>query len=353
MDLYYHGLSDIGNIRANNEDYLFAGKLKADEYLFIVADGMGGHQAGEVASRKAVSMFVLQLEKRKNSDTEENNNHILEELKRIVIDINETLIQESRRSFRKDGMGTTLSALYIRNDRGYIAHVGDSRIYQFSNSSPDSGNINSSDASGQFRQFMQLTEDHSFVGRLIKDGFITKKEARDHPKRNVLYQSIGIKKDIRVQCTGPIHIQYGQKYLLCSDGLHGIVPDNEIKGYMIGKSTVQIAEQLVERAKFKGGPDNISVIVISTEKDETLNITDTVEMNPAIKKKRKTKIWLFILLGLLVLLLALIIYFLTLSVDDNPPSTPVSPKPDIDQILDPTETVPGGSGSIDLIRDRL
>lgn len=266
MKLYYHGLSDRGNLRGNNEDYVFAGKLKKDEYLFIVADGMGGHQAGEIASRKAVSMFVRQLQKEKNIKTDENNNYILERLKQIVMDINETLIREGSRSHKKNGMGTTLSALYIKKDQAYIVHVGDSRIYLFPGSLTHTGNI--TNTSGQLKQLSQLTEDHSFVGKLLKDGLITEEEARSHPKRNVLYQSIGIKRDITIQTTGVIPIQMGQKFLLCSDGLYGVVPDSEIEEYLNGKSTAQIAEALVRRAKFNGGPDNISVIVVSTEKDE-------------------------------------------------------------------------------------
>lgn len=268
MKLYYHCLSDRGNRRDNNEDYIFAGKLKKDEYLFIVADGMGGHQAGEIASRKAVSMFVRQLEKEKDIEVDENSNQTLQKLKRIVIDINETLIREGSRSHKKNGMGTTFSALYIKKNRGYIVHVGDSRIYLFSPSIPYTGNIDTSDTPVEMSQLTRLTEDHSFVGKLVKERLITEEEARSHPKRNVLFQSIGIKKDITIQTTGPIPILMGQKYLVCSDGLYGVVPDNEIEEYLNEKSTAQIAEQLVKRANFNGGPDNISVIVISTEKDE-------------------------------------------------------------------------------------
>jgi serine/threonine protein phosphatase PrpC len=350
MELYYYGLSDTGNLRDNNEDYFFAGKLKKDEYLFIVADGMGGHQAGEIASRKAVGMFVSQLEKEKNVKTNKNSNHTLERLKRIVMDINVTLIREGSRSHIKNGMGTTLSALYIKKDQGYIVHVGDSRIYLFPGSLTHTGNT--TDTSGQLRQLTQLTEDHSFVGKLLKDGLITEEEARGHPKRNVLYQSIGIKRDITIQTTGPIPIKMDQKYLLCSDGLYGVVTDSEIEEYLNDKSTAQIAEQLVKRANFNGGPDNISVIVVSTEPDETTDLPDTVKITtPPPKKRRKIRVWFFILLGLLVLLLALIIYILFMSADTKSPPSPTSPQKDINQTIKPTETDTRGPERGDQITD--
>jgi protein phosphatase len=337
MELYYYGLSDTGNLRDNNEDYLFAGKLKKDEYLFIVADGMGGHEAGEVASCKAVTMFVRQLEKEKNITADENSNQTLQKLKPIVMDINETLIREGSRSHKKNGMGTTFSALYIKKNRGYIVHVGDSRIYLFSPSLPHTGNIDTSATPVEMSRLTRLTEDHSFVGKLLKDGLITEEEARTHPKRNVLFQSIGIKRDITIQTKGPIPIQMGQKYLVCSDGLYGVVPDSEIEEYLNGKSTAQIAEQLVKRANFNGGPDNISVIVISTEKDETPEPSDTVKIPASPKKRKKRKGWLYILLGLLVILLALIIYFLVLSVDTKPPSLSTTPQKNFTQTIKPIE----------------
>lgn len=352
MELYYYGLTDTGNLRDNNEDYLFAGKLKKDEYLFIVADGMGGHEAGEVASRKAVSMFVQQLEKEKNITADENSTYILESLKRIIININETLILEGSRSHKKNGMGTTFSALYIKKNLGYIIHVGDSRIYLFSPSLRHTKNIDASATPVETSQLTRLTEDHSFVGKLLKDGLITEEEARTHPKRNVLFQSIGIKRDITIQTKGPIPIQMGQKYLLCSDGLYGVVPDNEIEEYLNNKSTAQIAEQLVKRANFNGGPDNISVIVISTEKEETPDPSDTVKIPASPEKGEKGKGWLFILLVLLVILLALIIYFLVLSVDTQIPSSPAASHKNITQTIKPIEKDAPGPEPGNQIMDR-
>ena len=201
-------------------------------------------------------------------------------------------------------------------------------------------------------QLTRLTEDHSFVGKLVKDGLITEEEARSHPKRNVLFQSIGIKRDITIQTKGPIPIQMGQKYLLCSDGLYGVVPDSEIEEYLNNKSTAQIAEQLVKRANFNGGPDNISVIVISTEKDDIPELSDTVKIPAPPEKGEKRKGWLFILLGLLVILLALIIYFLVLSVDTQTPSPPATRHKNITQTGKPIEKDVRGPERGNQIMDR-
>ena len=310
MELFYSALSDAGNVRSSNEDYLFAGNLGQDEYLFIVADGMGGHNAGEIASRKAVSVFVSELEK---SREEETKNGIGEELKRILLEVNEALMIEGSKSPRRKGMGTTLSALYIKGESGYIAHVGDSRIYRYLNDGEDKGN--------KPGQLMQLTEDHSFVGKLLKNGFITEEEARSHPKRNVIYQSIGLRKEINIQVMESIPIKKGQKYLLCSDGLSGVVPAGEIVESLKlkGASTSAVAKQLVKKAKRNGGPDNISVIVVSTEmgKCDSTDLADTIKIVDSYLApgKRKKKIAFLVLLGLLILLLAALIYLVIVTMD--------------------------------------
>lgn len=329
MELFFSGLSDVGNARGNNEDYLFAGQIKEGEYLFIVADGMGGHRAGEVASRKAVTTFVRLLEKGTDDD-------ISGCLTRILLNVNESLVREGSRSAAKNGMGTTLSALYVKDELGYIVHVGDSRVYRLS-------------IPGKDRALEQLTEDHSFVGRLLKDGFITEDEARHHPRRNVLYQSVGVKSEINVQALKPITIRKGHKYLLCTDGLYGVVPDRKIEEFLREDSTVRIARRLIEEAKANGGPDNITVIVVSTEEDKTdkfaITGVETVEEDtvklavPGKNKKagRRRNVVVFILLALLVLLLAAAVYFLVTAAGDDrqSPPAPVETTAPIDETGNP------------------
>ena len=293
MELYYSSLSDVGNVRTHNEDFLFAGKLKGGEHLFIVADGMGGHSFGEVASYRAVTGFIKALKKGVGRN-------VPDALRKIVADINSKLVLEGKKVGVHKGMGTTLSALYIKNGMGYIVHVGDSRIYRYSNSTGE---------------LEQLTEDHSLVGKLLKDGFITEEEAQAHPKRNVLYQSVGLKEEIEIQSMGPFPIQKGQKFLLCSDGLNSEVVDIEIKEFLKMTSMRRAAEGLIKKAKAGTASDNITVIAVSTEKDETdeaTRVEDTVKLTVPlkIKRKRKQRIVILLLLALLILLLAAVIYLL-------------------------------------------
>ena len=308
MQLYYYSLSDVGNVRSHNEDFLFSGRVKGDGYLFIVADGMGGHSSGEVASYKAVAGFVKAMRKGIGKN-------VPDAMRRIILTINDDLIHEGKRSAKDKGMGTTLSALYIKGDRGYFAHVGDSRIYRYSNSGDGNNTM------------VQLTEDHSLVGRLLKDGFINAEEAQNHPKRNVLYQSVGLKKGIEVQAMGPFIIREGQKFLLCSDGLNTELRDSEIKEYLALKSPRQIVEGLVMEAKQRTASDNITVIAVSTETGETDEMTrpvDTVKVPVPIKvrlklKRKRKRVLVLVLLGIILVLLAAMVYFL---VKNTPGVTP-------------------------------
>lgn len=292
MGLYYSFLSDVGNVRDHNEDFLYAGKLKSGAYLFIIADGMGGHSAGEVASYSAVTGFIKALKKG-------IGDNVTEELRQIVLDINEKLIREGEKKDILRGMGTTLSVLYIKDCLGYIVHVGDSRIYRYSE---------------PYQELEQLTEDHSLVGKLLKDGFISLEEAQAHPKRNVLYQSVGLKKEIEVQAMGPFRVREGQKFVLCSDGLNNELTDPEIMEFLKLPSTRQIVEELLKKAKAGAAMDNISVIVVSTVKgneEEPDPVADPVKLAVPISiiKKRKKKFFLILLLSLLMFM-ALTLFFL-------------------------------------------
>jgi protein phosphatase len=293
MELYYAPLSDVGNVRTHNEDFLFAGKLKSGEHLFIVADGMGGHSSGEVASYRAVTGFIKALKKGVGRN-------VPDALRQIVVNINSKLMVEGKKIGVHKGMGTTLSALYIKEGMGYIVHVGDSRIYRYSKNT---------------EELEQLTEDHSLVGKLLKDGFITEKEAQAHPKRNVLYQSVGLKEEIEVQSMGPFPIQKGQKFLLCSDGLNTEVADTEIREFLKMTSMHRAAEGLIKKAKAGTASDNITVIAVSTEKDETgetTQVEDTVKLTVPLKirRRRKKRVIILLLLALLMLLLAAVLYLL-------------------------------------------
>ncbi len=222
--------TDKGKVREQNED-----TFGYRDTLFVIADGMGGHQAGEVASAIAVET-VLAVEM--DADP-------VASLRRAVLSANSAILEEMAKNEDFSGMGTTVAILLLKTDQAFISHVGDSRIYQLAE-----GNL------------VQLTNDHSFVAELIKNGSITEEEAKIHPQRNVLTRALGTEGHLEFEVNS-FSIHSGDKFLLCSDGLTGIVDEKKIKEILMSGKTPQIiADQLVEQANKDGGTDNISVIVI-------------------------------------------------------------------------------------------
>ena len=274
MNLHFFGKSDRGIVRDNNEDFFFAERIGEGEYLFAVADGMGGHLAGEVASRRAIETLVREF-------TRKTDEPLPSKIRRVFDKINSEIIEEGNENIDQRGMGTTLSALYIKKDKAFVAHIGDSRIYQFS------GRLD------------QLTEDHSFVGKLVKDGLISPEEAKIHPKRNILYQSIGMRRGINVQVEGPIKIKEGDKFLLCTDGLTAVVDEEEIESLLSKDiSAKKTVNELIETALKRGAPDNVTVIAITTKAYD-----ETKEYHLTKRKRKKKKLNWFLLLILLLLII--------------------------------------------------
>lgn len=291
MRINFYGKTDVGVVRNKNEDYFETVTLQDGSYVFVVADGLGGHLAGEVASRTAVTNLIEMI---KEGIGEDPITFFRESLEKISKEIEKIGNSEPD----KKGMGTTLSLLYVKDNQGYIAHVGDSRIYKISH-----GKIN------------QLTEDHSFVEKLVADGLITEEEARRHPRKNVLLQMIGMKKDVDPQIMGPFSIEEGDKFLLCTDGLSNLVSDFEIKEILGRLPIHEAVDYLVELAKKRGGPDNITAIGVSfgrelvlVEEEPTpveIYTEDTREQEvPAIEEgnNRKLLLWIAILILALFLL---------------------------------------------------
>ncbi len=280
MNFYYAGKSDVGLVRSNNEDFFAAERLGPDEYLFVVADGMGGHLAGEVASRIAVETF-LQAVKRAPQEG------LPDFFRKLVNEINSTIVRMAESDPSKKGMGTTLSALYIKGNKAYIVHVGDSRIYRLHRG-----------------KLEQLTEDHSVVERMVRDGLITPSQALTHPKRNVLYQSLGMKKGVEPQILGPITVDEDTTFLLCTDGLSNLVQDRE-KQYYMELHPAKAVEGLVELARRRGAPDNVTVIVVTNQEraEET-----TAEEAPALSRlSRRTRLLLALSLVVLAVFTSLLV----------------------------------------------
>ncbi|MFC5409020.1 Stp1/IreP family PP2C-type Ser/Thr phosphatase [Larkinella bovis] len=236
-------VSDIGNVRRNNEDTGLFVRL-ADEgirrfkgYLLLVADGMGGHLAGEIASQMAAE--IVSREYFQYRDTIEKS------LMRAFQLANRQIFDESIQSERFRGMGTTCTAVVVHEEQLYFAHVGDSRAYLFKNG-----------------QLVQLTEDHTYVRELLRSGEITEEAAARHPERNVLMQAMGTKAEIRIdlgRCVLPF--DPGDRLLLCSDGLYEYCQEEDLIRLLGQEVLPNVAAELVQVAKNRGGHDNITVVL--------------------------------------------------------------------------------------------
>jgi protein phosphatase len=234
------GLSDVGHARAHNED---AFHVADDGHLLIVADGMGGHRAGEVASALAVQKVVDVLEERWHRTAPADG-----VLAALLLDAfaatHQHVLQtaQSRREYR--GMGTTLIVACIRGDRLHVCHVGDVRGY-----------VRTRDG------VRQLTQDHSVVGALVRAGQLTPDAARQHARRHEILQAVGVGSDIEPDVTS-CDLAAGDEVLLCSDGLWEMLSEGELAGILAGQGSLEArAEQLIEGANAAGGHDNITVVL--------------------------------------------------------------------------------------------
>ena len=238
-----YGKTNQGMVRTNNEDYLFFsdGQIGSLPNLYIVADGMGGHNAGEVASYTAVNELIKYIEE--NEKTVEDTD-ILDILVEGVKYANEKTYALSREKDSYKEMGTTIVAAVIKGSRIYVVNVGDSRLYRFRNG-----------------YLAQLTTDHTYVQMLVKNGEITEEEAQTHPKRNIIMRAVGT--DDTVCCDGTIfNVLPDDTFLLCSDGLSGMLSDGEMAEILSKDLTIeQKVNALIDAANENGGNDNITVII--------------------------------------------------------------------------------------------
>lgn len=230
--------TEVGLVRKQNEDSIC---VVPDMAFFAVADGMGGHLAGEVASRLAIESITLQLRDRGGAEVGKK----LLEGARLA---NSRVYEISSRDVSCRGMGTTLTAAVISKRELVLVHVGDSRAYLIR------GN-----------KIVTITEDHSLVQEMLKLGGITKEQAREHPHRNVLTRALGTDPSVEVDLFR-VGLEKGDVVLLCSDGLNGLVEDEEImKLVKSAPGPDQAVKSLVDLALDRGGNDNISVIVVEMD----------------------------------------------------------------------------------------
>jgi len=226
--------SDTGRQRRGNEDSAFA---RAP--LFVIADGMGGAQAGEVASRIAVEAFEADLPE---SGTPEQR------LAGVAHVANRRIYDSARAEHERAGMGTTLTAVYVDDSTLAIAHVGDSRAYVFRDG-----------------ELGLLTQDHTLVGELVRQGKLTEEQAAEHPQRSVITRALGIDPEVEVD-TRTYGMRAGDIVLLCSDGLTSMISEGQIAGVLSSETDLDAAaERLVREANEAGGRDNITVILFTLE----------------------------------------------------------------------------------------
>lgn len=236
-------LSDVGRKQKHNEDCHGFFKLGDDEILAIVADGMGGHASGEVASRMAVEI-IQEVYSKERVDQE-----VSDALKSAFEVANFSILQKSLEQDELNGMGTTATALIIKGDQTFVGHMGDSRAYLFRNSSAT-----------------QLTRDHSMVNRLVEQGVLSKEEAIRHPQRNVIYKALGVNREADLELIGPLPVQSHDIFLLCSDGLTNLVTDEEMSEMMKKEKPQKACTKLVQLANKRGGDDNITVQILRVVK---------------------------------------------------------------------------------------
>jgi protein phosphatase len=236
--------TDVGLKRAQNEDSHAAWIPPTPEErarrgtLMVVADGMGGSRAGEIASRLAVETVV-------QCYGEAPGNDPLDDLRRAVEAANRIVHRESASHPEMAGMGTTCTAVVLRGADAYYAHVGDSRAYLIQD--------------GRIRQ---LTRDHSLVAQLVREGQLTPDQARVDPRRNVVTRSVGVGPHVEIDAEpmpGLLHPE--DTVLICSDGLHGVVDDDELQAAASGPDLGQCCIEAIRLANQRGGPDNITVVL--------------------------------------------------------------------------------------------
>ena len=234
------GKTDTGNKRSNNQDSIFFSDTSVGPLpnLYIVADGMGGHKAGDRASKMAIDITVDFIKK----SSLENPIAVL---KRAMVYANNEIYKAANSDVELNGMGTTMVAAVVLNDKLIVANVGDSRLYIVNN------------------DIKQITMDHSLVEELIRSGELERKRGRNHPEKNIITRTMGSKDEI-VPDFFEIDLCEDDICLMCSDGLSNMVEDDEIKDIVLENDSLEdMVRALVDRANYYGGSDNISVVIIS------------------------------------------------------------------------------------------
>lgn len=244
----FYGLTDRGTKRENNEDYILVPNVTDELKLFIVADGMGGANGGEVASKEATERAENYIKSEFSKISHERED--IEKLIRTAMERANKYIYEKAKAYEQyKGMGTTMIIVIIYRGKAYIGHVGDSRVYRF-----------------RKHVIRQLTKDHSYVQALLKEGTITKDEARNHPQKNVLLKVLGCEKNLEPDVFTKGFIK-DDILLICTDGLTNMLEEKDIYETIVKHKDYlkDACSALINNANMLGGLDNISVVLISND----------------------------------------------------------------------------------------
>ena len=239
-----YGKSDIGKVRSMNQDYMFYSTEPVGVLpnLFIVADGMGGHKAGDYASRLSIENFVKYVR-------EAGTQIPIRVVDDAIHYVNDLVMDEAEKNQDYSGMGTTFVAAFIKDGTLFVGNIGDSRLYLID------------------EDITQVTEDHSYVGAMLRAGEITKEEALHHPDKNIITRAIGASRDPKVDFF-EVDLEPGDRILLCTDGLTNMVDDDVILDIIANEYIGDVVDILIEEAKDNGGTDNVTAIVIEPFDEE-------------------------------------------------------------------------------------
>lgn len=240
-----YSVTDVGQKRQVNQDYVFASEEPVGNLpnLFVVADGMGGHKAGDFASSFAVQILLHTI-------LEDENQNPIKIIRNAVEEANRKVLEAAKQHAEMEGMGTTMVLVTIVDDYAYVANVGDSRLYLIED------------------KILQITKDHSLVEEMVRRGLITKEEAKTHPDKNIITRVLGIGSEVEVDFFD-IHLKENSTLLLCSDGLSNMVSDDDI--WRIANTSRDLREtgmRLVSLANENGGKDNIAVVLVQPDTKE-------------------------------------------------------------------------------------
>lgn len=244
------GLTDVGQVRENNED---AWNAVPEHNIFVLADGMGGHSAGEIAAQETVERYSALIQSKSANISSEN---VKQQLSEVINEVNKSVFRLARADRELRGMGTTICSAFFIDGLMCFAHVGDSRIYRFRD-----------------QKLKQLTEDHSLVQELLDLGELNNRQANEFTQRNIITKAIGTEPEVEAT-VDTCDIQPGDLILMCSDGLSDLITNREIEKLLnLTADIKQKVDLFVESANRRGGIDNITVILMEVKDHDSTNIS--------------------------------------------------------------------------------